>query len=214
MLIALANGRPDRLPCQVHSWMPYYLEHYLGGMDEWQAFEKFGMDFAIYRRPEYIYDPKDLARWEVKGTDLGLDHNGNKCRLTEIITPKGTLQSRSATTDITTFDTEYLLKSERDFEIWNEFLPQPVGIDLTPVREARERLGDRGIIRSHTFNFGQGAPWQSFCTLYGTENSILLGMDQPDLLHHILDSMSRRKSLRISMLDCLRFPNHMARFLI
>jgi len=37
MLTALNNGRPDRLPCQVHGWMPYYLQHYLNGMDWWQA---------------------------------------------------------------------------------------------------------------------------------------------------------------------------------
>jgi len=30
MLTALNNGRPDRLPCQVHGWMPYYLHNYLG----------------------------------------------------------------------------------------------------------------------------------------------------------------------------------------
>ncbi len=50
MLTALNNARPDRLPCQVHGWMPYYLQHYLGGMDWWQAYEKFDMDFAIYAR--------------------------------------------------------------------------------------------------------------------------------------------------------------------
>jgi len=42
MLTALANGRPDRLPCQVHGWMDYYLNHNLGGMDWWQASERFG----------------------------------------------------------------------------------------------------------------------------------------------------------------------------
>ncbi len=37
MLSAHENGRPDRLPCQVHGWMPYYLKKYLGGMDEPQT---------------------------------------------------------------------------------------------------------------------------------------------------------------------------------
>ena len=32
-LTALKNGKPDRLPCQVHSWMVYYLHTYLKGMD-------------------------------------------------------------------------------------------------------------------------------------------------------------------------------------
>ena len=47
LLTALNNGRPDHLPCQVHGWMDYYLRHYLGGMDWWQACERFGMDCAI-----------------------------------------------------------------------------------------------------------------------------------------------------------------------
>jgi uroporphyrinogen decarboxylase len=64
MLTALSNRRPDRLPCQVHGWMTYYLSHYLGGMDEWQAFERFGMDYAIYVSPRYEYDPRDMAKWE------------------------------------------------------------------------------------------------------------------------------------------------------
>ena len=46
MLTALSNGRPDRLPCQVHGWMDYYLNHYLDGMDWWQACERFGLDYA------------------------------------------------------------------------------------------------------------------------------------------------------------------------
>ena len=48
LMIAMENGRPDRLPCQVHGWMPYYLEHYLGGKDWFEAYAMFDMDYAIY----------------------------------------------------------------------------------------------------------------------------------------------------------------------
>lgn len=61
MLAALNHERPDHLPCQVHGWMPYYLKNYLNGIDAWQAFERLGMDFAIYIHPTSIYDPKDQA---------------------------------------------------------------------------------------------------------------------------------------------------------
>ena len=195
MLTALNNGRPDRLPCQIHGWMPYYLDNYLDGIDSWQAYERFGMDFAIYVSPTYIYNEGDLANWELKTTDLGLDHNRNRCSLTEIRTPKGNLRVQHAYTDITVYETEYLLKDDRDFEIWNEFYPVPTGIDLSAVQKTHDRLGDRGIIRSHPFSPGQGSPWQSFCTLFGTEHSIMLGMDRPDYLHHILDSIVE-KTLR------------------
>ncbi len=192
MLTALSNGRPDRLPCQVHGWMDYYLQHYLEGIDQWQAFEKFGMDYAIYISPSYSFREKDLSNWQVRHEDLGMDHNGNKCEIIKITTPKGTLQKKTAHTDITSFDTEYLLKDITDFEIWNEYYPVPSGIDLSPVQKTRERLGDRGIIRSHPFSPGQGSPWQSFCTLFGTEQSILLGMDDPGTLHQILEAIVRK----------------------
>ena len=99
LLTALNNGRPDRLPCQVHGWMPYYLNRYLDGMDDWQAYEKFDLDFAIYFQPTYIYSPRDLANWQEKRTDLGVDENGDRCGVIEYVTPKGTLRTRFATTD-------------------------------------------------------------------------------------------------------------------
>jgi uroporphyrinogen decarboxylase len=197
MLAALDNGRPDRLPCQVHDWMPYYLEHYLGGMDRWQAFEKFGMDFAIYVSPTYTYGEKDLANWIVERKDLGVDNTGNRCTSIKITTPKGTLTMQEAKTDITVYEMEVLIKNMEDFALWDEFYPVPTGIDFTPIQKAKDRLGDRGIIRSHPFSPGQGSPWQSFCTLFGTEDSIMLGMDEPETLHHILESIVR-KTLRVT----------------
>jgi hypothetical protein len=197
MLTALANGRPDRLPCQVHRWMPYYLKNYLGGIDQWQAYQKFGMDHAIYVKPSYSYDEKDLSNWAVACKDLGTDGSGNRREAVEITTPRGKLHKKVTYTDITSYDTEYLLKSVEDFEIWNEFYPVPAGVDLAPVQEASNRLGDRGIIRSHPFSPGQGSPWQSFCTLFGTEHAIMLGMDQPEVLHHILESIVE-KTLRVT----------------
>lgn len=199
MLTALSNGRPDRLPCQVHGWMPYYLQHYLGGMDWWQAYEKFDMDFAIYTGPSYTYDPKSLSHWVEKRVDLGADPSGNRCARIEITTPKGVLRKETATTDVTTYDTEYLLKSLRDFEIWNEYYPVPTGIDFTHVQAVKDRLGDRGIIRVHPFSPGQGSPWQSFCYMFGTEHAIMLGMDEPETLHHILESIVQ-KTLRVTEL--------------
>ena len=111
MLTALANGRPDRLPCQVHAWMSYYLKHYLGGIDEWVAFERFGMDYAIYVSPSYVYDDKSLGNWIEKTTDLGVDEDGYRRELVEITTPKGVLCKKLAHTDVTTYETEYLFKN-------------------------------------------------------------------------------------------------------
>ncbi|NLG28609.1 MAG: hypothetical protein GX557_11915 [Chloroflexi bacterium] len=78
MLTALSNGRPDRLPCQVHGWIGYYLRRYLGGIDWYQANERFGLDYAIYVSPAYTYREKDLARWQVTRKDLGFDADNNR----------------------------------------------------------------------------------------------------------------------------------------
>lgn len=197
MLTVLENGQPDRLPCQVHGWMSYYLDHYLGGMDQWQAFQKFDMDYAIYISPSYSYDEKDLSNWSVVHKDLGTDESGNRSEAVEITTPKGKLHKQVTHTEITSYDTEYILKSVEDFEIWNAFYPVPIRADFASVQRVRDRLGDRGIVRSHPFSPGQGSPWQSFCTLFGTEHAIMLGMDDPQTLHHILEAIVQ-KTLRVT----------------
>ncbi len=78
MLTALESGRPDRLPCQVHGWMGYYLDRYLDGADWWEAYARFDMDYAMYVSPTYRYDQGDLATWQVERTDLGVDADGNR----------------------------------------------------------------------------------------------------------------------------------------
>lgn len=197
MMIALANGRPDRLPCQVHGWMTYYLDHYLGGIDQWQAYERFGMDWAIYVSPRYIYDERSLADWHVETCDLGLDRTGAHHWSQVITTPKGTLTQALASNEITCWTTEYPIKTEADFALWEAYCPVPSAVDLTPVRDAHDRLGDHGIIRSHPFSAGQGSPWQSFCTLYGTQNAIYLAIDRPEFLHHALEVILQR-TLRVT----------------
>ncbi|MBI5835554.1 MAG: hypothetical protein HZB16_24890 [Armatimonadetes bacterium] len=190
LLTALHNGRPDRLPCQVHGWMTFYLQRYLGGMDWWQAYERFpGLDWAMYVSPGYEFDPAALANWRGERRDLGRDERGVYHWDETITTPDGTLHHAGGYDEITGWETEYLIKNERDFEIWNRYRPRPVAVDLAPVRAAYERLGDRGIIRSHPWSPGQGSPWQSFCTLVGTQPAILWGMDEPGFVHHCLEAI-------------------------
>ena len=186
MLTALSNGRPDRLPCQVHGWMDYYLRTFLGGMDSWQAYERFGMDIAAYVEPAYRYAEADLARWKATARDSGLGDDGRRLWEETIETPGGTLHRRRTQNEYTSWDTEVFIKNEKDFELWEKYSPIPVGIDWTDMAHARDRLGDRGIIRCHPFSPGQGSPWQSFCCLVGTEPAIMMAMDAPDFVHHAL----------------------------
>ena len=192
LLTALGNDRPDRLPCQVHGWMGYYLEHHLGGADWFQANERFGMDYAIYESPQYRYSGRSQANWAKRDHDLGLDADGNHGWATTITTPKGELHCAGASNAFTGWTTEHLIKNERDFELWNEFLPVPEGVDFSSLLRLKDKLGDKGIIRSHPFSPGQGSPWQSFCAMAGTQEAIMMAMDTPDLLHHILGEILKK----------------------
>lgn len=189
MLTALENERPDRLPCQVHGWMPYYLENYLDGRDWYQAYEKFGMDFAIYESPEYEYSDRDLKKWQKERNDLGVDNDGNHHWEETIITPEGELYHKGAYNDITGWETEYLIKTPEEFELWSKYYPVPAAADFSRIKAAKEKLQDRGIIRSHPFSPGQGSPWQSFCTMVGTEEAIMMTFDDPDFVHYALSDI-------------------------
>jgi uroporphyrinogen decarboxylase len=197
MLTALANGRPDRLPCQVHGWMQYYLDRYLGGADWYQANEMFGLDQAIYVSPDYRYAAGDLANWQVRRIDLGRDEDGDEHWEELITTARGTLHHAGERNAITGWEVEPLLKTEADFAIWDCYYPVPMAVDFSRQRAARERLGERGIVRSHPFSPGQGSPWQSFCTLVGTQEAIMMALDQPDFVHHALDRIVQ-KTLRVT----------------
>ena len=199
MLTALNNGRPDRLPCQVHGWMDYYLNHYLGGMDWWQAYEKFGMDYAIYVSPRYTYSERDLARWGIERRELGLDDDGNHRWEERIVTPKGELHHAGAWNEITAWETKYLIKTEDDFRLWDEFFPVPTGINFSEIQKVKDRLGDKGIIRSHPFSPGQGSPWQRFCTLVDTQNAIMMAMDTPDFVHYALNAILHKTLCALEM---------------
>jgi hypothetical protein len=112
--------------------------------------------------PKYVYDERDLARWQCDRRDLAVDADGRHPWVESIVTPKGTLHHAGAWNEITWWESEHLIKNEQDFALWNEFYPVPIGVDFTPVRQAREKLGDRGIIRSHPFSPGQGSPCRGF----------------------------------------------------
>jgi uroporphyrinogen decarboxylase len=197
MLTALSNGRPDRLPCQVHGWMDYYLKTYLGGADTWEAYKRFDMDYALYVEPAYTFSEAALARWRVNVRDLGTGDDGRRLWEETIETPKGTLHRAGAHNQYTSWDTEVLIKDEKDFALWEEFSPVPNGIDFTEIRQAKQRLGDKGIIRSHPWSPGQGSPWQSLCVLVGTEPAIMMAMDTPDFLHHALGAILE-KTLKVT----------------
>lgn len=193
-LSVLDNQTPDRLPCQVHSWMEFYLKTYLDGIDQYQAYDYFGMDPVIYVAPEFIYNQEDLENWSEKYIDLGITKDGSHLWQKTVSTPEGSLITKGAYNKYTQWLTEFPIKNENDFEIWNKYVLVPEKVDWSPVIEAKKRIGDKGIVRGSFFDFGQGSPWQSFVgMLYPVEEAILLTYDTPDWIHYVMKSLLDKK---------------------
>ena len=193
-MAVLNNQKPDRMPCQVHSWMEYYLRTYLNGMDQFQAYDHFEMDPVIYVGPEYLYNQKDLSNWSIKVADLGKTDDGDHLWQKTISTPDGDLVIKGAHNKYTSWITEFPIKNEKHFKIWNKYIPLPESVDWSPVIEAKKRIGDRGIVRAGFFDFGQGSPWQSFVGyLYPVEEAIYATYDSPDWMHYVLKNLLEKK---------------------
>lgn len=206
LLTALRNEKPDHMPCQVHSWMAYYLNRYLGGMDQFQAYDFFGMDPVIYADPIIKYNERDFSNWEVKFQEYQDKGNGYHTLRRDITTPEGVLTQIDQKNEFTCWSTKHIIENERDFEIWQKYNPRPIGVDWTPIREAKKKIGDRGIVRGAFYDFGQGSPWQSFSSvLFGTENAIFACMDQPDWVHYVLDCLLQRK---LELIDIVGTVEH------
>jgi uroporphyrinogen decarboxylase len=203
---AIKNGKPDRLPCLIHAWVDYHLKNTMKGMDQFQAYEYIGMDPVVYVTPNYIYNEKDYANWQVDQRDLGTDADGNHSWERIITTPGGLLNEKGSYNEYTGWTTEFIIKNERDFELWEKYVPLPERIDWTPVREAKKKVGDRGIVRGYIFDFGQLSPWQTFSTiLFGTEKAIMACFDHPAWMHHVLDTLLKKKLVVLGRSDTLEF---------
>ena len=190
LLTVLNNQTPDRLPCQVHGWMNYYLQNYLDGRDQYEAYEYFpGMDWVVYVNPTFSYSSLSKENWVVKRNYGSRDKLGNRPWKEIITTPGGELILEGGSNAITEWHTKHIIESEKDFEIWRRYFPQPNAVDWAPVTAAKQKIGRRGIVRGEYFGYGQGSPWQDFCRLIGTEEAILLTFDKPDWVHDVLQTL-------------------------
>ncbi|MCK5758137.1 MAG: hypothetical protein KAH14_03515 [Clostridiales bacterium] len=192
-LAAINNQKADRLPCQVHSWMSYYLKTYLNNMNSYEAYDYFGMDPVIYQNPSMLYSEKDRANWIVNKIDLGTDSDGVRSTRIEVTTPEGTMVEKRGDNPITGWITEHMIKTKKDFELWNKYFPIPIGVDWAPVIKAKNKIGNSGIVRGGYYDFGQGSPWQSFAYMFGTEEIIMAAIDEPDWLNYVMNTLLEKK---------------------
>lgn len=206
LLTALENGRPDRLPGQVHGWMSYYLQNILGGCDQFQAYERFGLDMAIYAGVGWTFDEKALADWQAEQTFLGTDSAGISSRRTVVKTPGGELCYNESWDAFTSWVTEPIIKTKADFELWDRYYPVPSGADASGLRALHDRLGDRGIVRGGPWGYGQVGPWQSFCYMVGTQEAIMFAMDEPEWVHHVEDRFTSKTEHCIRLMSEAKAP--------
>ena len=97
-----------------------------------------GMDPVIYVDPIYIYREKDLTDRQVVYHELGRDSSGNTNLEKLITTPEGLLTQKGSYNQFTEWTTKYIIQNERDFEIWNKYMPIPERVDWSPVFEAKK----------------------------------------------------------------------------
>ncbi len=191
-IAALNNQKADRLPCQVHDWMGFYLKDSLNGMTTYEAYEYFGMDPVIYVVPKLSYSDKDKSNWITKNTDGGTV-DGIKTTYIEITTPEGILNATYQRSEITGWYTKHLTKNPHEFDLWAKYAPMPIDVDWSNVIKAKNRIGEHGIVRSGYCGFGQGSPWQDIAYMMGTETSIMLALDEPDWMHEALNKLLQKK---------------------
>jgi len=201
MLTALNGGIPDRLPASVHGWMQYWLEKYCGGISGEEAYEKFGLDWSIYRW-KWNLDEKGLGNWKVEINELERN-DGNRVEETKIFTPEKTFrQVREWDIYFSPWTTEFLFKVPEDVFIFCKFHPREF-YDLDYEKESLEIVGDRGILRG-----GRIGPWHRLCELYGVEKMIYATFENPSWVHDAMRAMTDLdmrafESMRDSKLDLM-----------
>lgn len=186
MMTALAKQKPDRLPATVHQWMPYHLEHYMGGMDDIAAFRATGLDAAV------TFSPKEepaTPQWRTQAAETPTDI-GRNTHYT-IHTPEGTLTWDEGTNETTSFVTGELVKRDEDIYLLKKYLPVPT-LDKAAVQKKYDALGDDGILRGLIMG-QQGGCWQDAVEYYGTEKLILATFDKPEWVHEFLEILLEKK---------------------
>jgi uroporphyrinogen-III decarboxylase len=117
------------------------------------VYQHFGFDL-IHRNAFCAYDHigPSSPGWEI---ERRVETEGrDSTTQTTVRTPKGELTETHRLVWTSEYDAEaspvdYLIKSERDFDLLVEFQPPEQTIDVTPIHEAKRVVGNRGVI----------APW-------------------------------------------------------
>ena len=224
MLAALQRQKPDRLPVTTHHMMPYFLKHRMGGCNNQEFFDSFGLDAITWVLP---YKPdtsqgcyfslEDSSRgnsegqwvvndsWQIRSETL--PHPEYETTRYSIRTPARTLTMVMQRNEYTGWLTERPVKEKRDIDLIAEFAPSPL-CDGPAVNRAADAFGERGLVRGNIpcFEiFGQPGCWQDAACLYGVEELILATYDDPEWVHQFLRILCERKKPFLRSLAGVRY---------
>jgi len=190
MMTALRGGVPDRLPVTIHQWQQYHLDRYMKGVDQLEAFLAVGLDASI--TPSELSRFDDSPSWRVNEESMGVQ-DGHQVTRHSIATPDGELTFVTASSPVTTYVTEHMIKNRQDAEIYLSHRP-PQRLDRALLSRWYDRTGDAGIVRGFVDMWGQPGVWQDFCSLLGTQEAIFWAMDEPAFVHHFLNTIAEWKA--------------------
>ncbi len=202
MLAALDRGSPERLPVSVHDWMRYYLDEYLGGIGKMEAFDMFGLDWAIYETPVKV-DAADASGWRMEKRVEDGGASGRRVEYTKITLPGRTLaQTVERDKYQSPWITEYLCKRKDDIFALLEHSPVE-RYDIGRESELLSQIGDKGILRGCRVG-----PWHLLCDWYGTESMIYSVFDDAGWVDDALDAVTGKTleflaTMRGSKMDLL-----------
>lgn len=189
MLTAIHRGIPDRLPITVHQWQRYHLDHFMGGMDQVEAFRATGLDASV--TPLDVMRSSPSPGWHCSTQELGT-HGGQTLRRHTLSTPGGELSFTTASNEFTTYISEHPVKQIEDLELFVDHWT-PATLDRQRLSWWYDRTGDSGIVRGFVGSFAQPGCWQELCELAGTQQAIFWAMDEPNAVHAFLSRLSAIK---------------------
>ena len=210
MMRAINRQKPDRLPVSVHQWQPYHLVQYMGGVEALDAFQAVGLDAQIqyfqsmgqFWLVDADFTKCSTAQWNDQVRIISAEPENRIVHHT-IETPEGVLTYKTAGNSKTTWITEYLIKHDEDVELLRKFMPAPE-LDLQPVAEAYDRVGDRGILRGFVWG-DQAGCWPHACCLRDVNQLILDCFDKPDWVHELLAALLEKKLSFIESMKGAKF---------
>jgi len=210
LLTALRRGQPDRLPATVHQWQGYHLQRYMGGCSDLEAFATVGLDAQIqyfqsmgqFWLVDADFTKFNTPQWCDRVTVVS-DDPDNRVMHHTIQTPGGELTYKTAGDRKTTWITEYLIKNDTDLDLIEQHMPVPP-LDLAPIAEAYDRIGDAGILRGFVWG-DQAGCWQHACCLMDINQLILKCHDDAPWVHRLLQVLLHKKLRFIESMKGAKF---------